>query len=156
MNILSLIVWLGLLIGNCQTSPAWKGIAIFKSTRADVERLLGKPTESCKAACQYETEAEGIFVRYSDERCKPGDANALDIPQDTVVSITVYLKIKPKLRDLNLDLSKFTKTKDPELMGHLIYTNTESGITYEVSEKGRVLSILSFGRAEDIRTLRCH
>ena len=155
MSILSVTVWLGLLIVNCQNTASWKGINVFRSTRADVERVLGSPKESCKLACDYDTKSEAVFVRYSDERCKPGDTNALDVPQHTVLSVTLYPRVKARLRDLKLDLSKFKKTKDPELQGYSTYTNVETGVTYEVSDKNMVLSIQWFGAAKDIEALRC-
>jgi hypothetical protein len=111
--------------------------------------------ESCKLACDYDTKAEAVFIRYSDERCKAGNTDAFDIPKDTVLSITVYPRVKARLRDLKLDLSKFTKTKDPELQGYTTYTNMETGVTYEVSDKNMVLSVQWFGAAKDIEALRC-
>lgn len=130
-----------------------KGIMLFKSTRADVERVLGPPTEACNLSCDYKTEFETVFVRYSDERCKSGDSNPLDIPQGTVITVKMYPKTNPKLRDLKLN--SFTKTKDPELPGHSIYTNMETGVTYEVSDKEIIISVEWFGSAKQIRDLRC-
>jgi len=155
MTILYAAVWLLLLIGSSQYSPGWKEIRTFRSTRADVERVLGSPTHSCQLTCDYESNSETVFIRYSDERCKPGNTDGFDIPPDTVLSVTVYPKRKVKLPDLKLDLTKFSKTKDPELQGYSTYTNMESGVTYEVSDKNRVLSVQWFGAAKDIEALRC-
>jgi hypothetical protein len=144
-----------LLSSNCQDDAIPKGIVLFKSTRADVEKALGAPTESCNLTCDYKTEVETIFVRYSDERCKSGDSNAFDVPRSTVITVKVYPTKNPSLRDLKLDSKNFTKTNDPELAGHSIYTNMELGVTYEVSDKEMILSVEWFGSAKEIKRLQC-
>lgn len=148
-------LWIALISNYSQSTGAWKGLTPLHSTRGDVERVLGAPTEACTELCNYQTKTENVSVRYSDERCKPGEANPLNIPSNVVVSMTVYPEVKPALRDLRLNLKKFTKTKDPELQGHSIYTNTEQGVTYEVSDRNRVLSIEWFGAAKDRHKKRC-
>jgi hypothetical protein len=155
MTIIELVFWLSLFVGNYQNSAVWNGIVLFHSTRGDVDRKLGPPTESCNEVCDYDTKTEGIFVRYSGERCPRGDAGALNVSPNTVISIKVYPLVKQKLKDLKLDMTKFTKTRDPELHGYSTYTNAEAGITYEVSDKNRVLSVEWFGSAKDLKALRC-
>lgn len=155
MNIIQLALWIGLLISNSQNSAPWKGIVLFQCTRADVERRLGPPTESCRHACDYDTKTGGVFVRYSAERCASGDPGPLNVPPNTVIGVKVYPLVKPRLRDLKLNMSKFTKTNDPELHGYSTYTNAETGVTYEISDKNRVLSIEWFGSAKDIQAMRC-
>jgi len=59
----------------------------------------------------------------------------------TVVTIIVYPSVKPKLKDLRLNHKRFTKSKDPELTGYWTYTSGREGISYEVSNTGRVLSV---------------
>lgn len=155
MSIIQIILWMALFHGGTHDSRGWKGIVPLHSTRADVERRLGPPTEPCIAGCDYDTKREGVFVRYSGERCATGDANPLNIPPNTVISVTVYPAVKPRLSDLKLSMRKFTRTKDPELNGYSTYTNEEIGVTYEVSDKHRVLSIEWFGSSKDITILRC-
>jgi len=155
MSIIQIILWMALFGGGTHDSRGWKGIVPLNSTRADVERLLGPPTEPCSIGCDYDTEREGVSVRYSGERCAAGDGNPLNVPPNTVISITVYPAVKPRLLDLKLRMRKFTRTKDPELNGYSTYTNEESGVTYEVSDKKRVLSIQWFGSSRDIRNSRC-
>lgn len=155
MSIIELLLWLSLFVGNSQNSAVWNGIVLFQFTRADVDRLLGPPTESCNQVCDYNTKTEGVFVRYSGERCARGDAGALNVPPNTVISVKVYPIVKKRLKDLKVDMRKFTKTQDPELHGYSTYTNLEAGVTYEVSDKNRVLSVEWFGSAKEIRALRC-
>jgi hypothetical protein len=94
-------------------------------------------------------------VQYSDEACKKGDANPMNIPPDTVVSVTVYPHAETRLRELKLDRKKFKKINDPELHGYSTYTSRELGVAYEVSDKNMILSIEWFGSAKEIDALRC-
>lgn len=155
MTILKFVLCVFLTSSGPQTTNGWKGILALQSTREEVERILGSPTGSCTEVCHYETKTEGVFVRYSDRRCNSSEATPLNIPSNTVVSVTVYPEVKIRLRDLKLNMRKFKRTNDPELKGYSTYTNLEAGIAYEVSDKGRVLSIEWFGSAQSIQALRC-
>jgi hypothetical protein len=155
MSILKVAIWFFLLTNGLQTTDGFRGILPLQSTREEVERVLGSPTESCTEVCHYETKTEGVFVRYSERRCNSSEATPLNIPSNTVVSVTVYPEVKTRLQDLKLNMRKFKRTKDPELNGYSTYTNVEAGITYEVSDKSLVLSIEWFGSAQNIQALRC-
>lgn len=63
--------------------------------------------------------------------------------------MTVYSEVKPRLRDLKLNMRKFTRTNNPELGGYATYTNAEIG-GYEVSDQQLVTSVEWFGSAKDI------
>ena len=155
MKIIILILWFAVTTDSSQIFKAWKGIAPLHSSREEVERVLGSPTGSCTDVCHYQTRTESVFVRYSAERCTQAEANPLDVPPNTVISVTVYSEVKPRLRDLKLNMKKFTKNKNPELRGYATYTNSENGVSYEVSDQQLVLSVEWFGSAKDIQTLRC-
>ena len=155
MKIILLVLGLALVIDSPQINKGWKGIAPLRSTRSDVERVLGSPTTSCTEVCHYQTKTESVFVHYSVERCARRELHPLNIPPNTVLTVLVYSEAKPRLRDLRLNMKKFMKTNDPELNGYATYTNGEAGVAYEVSDKGLVLSVEWFGSANDIHSLRC-
>jgi hypothetical protein len=155
MKIMILVLWLALTTDNPQISKGWKEIAPLHSTREEVERVLGSPTGSCTDVCHYQTGTESVFVRYSAERCGQSEVNPLDLPPNSVISVTVYSEVKPRLRDLKLNMRKFTRTMNPELRGYATYTNAEIGVSYEVSDQQVVLSVEWFGSAKDIQALRC-
>lgn len=149
------ILYLALVSFSSQHDRGWKGILPLHSARADVEQLLGPPTEPCKDGCDYDTKNEGVFVRYSIGVCADGGPNAWNVSPNTVISLSVYPTARPKLSDLRLNLKKFTKTKDPELHGYSTYTNEAEGVTYSVSDDGTVTGVYWFGSSKDSRTLRC-
>ena len=73
---LSLTVVLG---GSCE-AKSWRGIVPLKSTRADVERLLGKPGKYNR----YQFENERVSFDYSNGRCEGSDHCLCLVPADTV------------------------------------------------------------------------
>ncbi len=145
-------ICLALIVSKILTpSPldGWKGILPLHSTRADVERQLGLPSTPCQGGCTYKGQTESVTIVYSTEPCGPGDHNRWRVPVGTVVTVIVYPVVKPKLKDLKRNLKKFTKTKDPELAGHWVYTNHNEGVSYEVSKTGSVLSFEWFPANKD-------
>jgi hypothetical protein len=131
----------------------WRRIVPLRTTRAAVERRLGKPRGG-----YHELKTERAFVVYSGGRgCAGGEG--WDVPRDTVVQIVVTPKTRLRLPALRLDLKKFEKSADPEVPTHALYTDKEAGLSYEVFEgggadDGLVLHIQYDPPAKDER-LRC-
>src|ERR1700720_1961854 len=50
-------------------SNAWRGLVPLRSTRADVERLLGPPMVLVAGSYSYETKEEKVRVLYSEGSC---------------------------------------------------------------------------------------
>jgi hypothetical protein len=132
----------------------WKGIVPLRSTRSEVEYQLGKPVATCEYTCTYETPNERVSIVYSTDPCGLGDQNRWRVMTGTVVTVIVYPTEKPRLKDLRLNLRRFSKTKNPELAGYWVYTNEREGISYEVSNTGRVLSVEWFPASKD-NSLNC-
>ncbi len=138
-------------------AKAWRRIVPLHSTRAEVERRLGKPNARSK---HYEFRTERAFIIYSTGvACVQGPATEWNVPPDTVLSIVVTPKVKLRLAALRLDLRKYQKTPDPEVPTHVNYRNEAEGLTYEVFEgggadNGLILHIKFEPAAQDQR-LRC-
>ena len=66
----------------------WKGLTPLKSTRSDVEKILGKPRKVVPGPVIYENESERVDVAYARDRCESwnGDWN---MPTNTVIRIEV-------------------------------------------------------------------
>jgi len=120
----------------------WRGIVPLRSTRADVERTLGKPNAPYG---RYKIENEEADIGYSGDRCD----NGWNVPRDTVIRILVSLSGKRRLSEFNLDMNKFKKWSDTHLIGNTYYTNRDEGVTYRVLENGVVLSIYYEPTTED-------
>jgi hypothetical protein len=105
--------------------------------------------------CKYETKSEVVFVGYSGEPCPNNDDNRWRVRGETVISVTVNLEERAKLSRLKLNLRKFIRTMDPELNGYSTYSNEEMGVTYSVTDKGRVYSIHWFPNLKDDKAFQC-
>ncbi len=106
----------------------WRGIVPLVSTRADVERLLGRPMEqSLPYISFFDLKDESVRVVYSEGRCKPGIAGEWDVPPDTVLRIDVTLKKELFLKDIQMDMSKYKKIGHLHIRGQLTYSNADEG-----------------------------
>lgn len=132
-------------------SKEWRGIVPLHSMRADVERVLGAPTEPRGSV--YKTQTENVSIWYADEPCKKGVSELWNVPRGTVLSITIYPKTKPCVADLRLDESKYKREANAHLQGITYFTNDEEGIRIETFE-GKVNSITYTPAAKD-SDLRC-
>ena len=127
----------------------WRGIIPLRSTRADVERLLGPPEPGYNSV--YLTRSERISVSYSEGPCDYG----WQVPPDTVISFSVYPKNPSKFADVRLDEGKYEKRRDIHMESTYYYINKEEGINYTVEVgEGVVTGIEYFPSAKD-NYLRC-
>jgi hypothetical protein len=135
----------------------WRGIAPLRSTRADVEKLLGRPVPESKAldAATYKTKSERVFVLYSTGACDVKPGNGWNVPRGTVISISVEPNVKPKLTDLKLDESKYDKARDPEVLFITYYTNEEEGISIEVNTEEGTVTTFRYSPMSKDNHLRC-
>lgn len=121
-------------------AKGWRGILPLRSTRRDVERIIGSP--STAGGSSYETPDERVFVDYSDGPCEKGWPYGWNVAADTVVTITVSPKIKAGLATLNLDESRYEKWQAGHISNIFHYTNRELGLDLEVDEfRGEVISV---------------
>jgi len=102
----------------------WRGIAPLRSTRADVERLLGRPES--ESGSVYVTEGERVSVTYSLRPCDYG----WQVPPGTVVSFFVHPKQPPTLADLKLDEKKYERRRDLHIEHVFYYIDRAAGINY--------------------------
>lgn len=129
--ILALVVFEGYVF-----SKPWRGIVPLVSTRADVERLLGKPND----LGLYELNGEAASVIYSDGPCQ-GSYRSLEkvnckclVAKDTVLSIFVEPRQFLKFTGLGIAKPKFTRTAIVSGPGMFSYSDLTEGIVYSVDE----------------------
>jgi hypothetical protein len=128
----------------------WMGIIPLHSSNADVVEKLGFPNGG--PLITYRFDKVNIDIVYSSsEPCHSG----WNVPAGTVLRITLHIKqdSRPKLSELNLDLSQYEKRNDIELLDIAYYENKKKGITYVVW-RDEVQSIY-YGPSEDDNNLRC-
>jgi hypothetical protein len=119
-----------LTMTNYCPAKAWRGIIPLKSTRADVERLLGPSTGVLPT---YYLSDSTVYFGYSSCRCgEKCKSDGWNVPPDTVIVIRVGMKGVVKLADLNIDLTNFKKLPgDEDVPGSVVYKNEEEGFAIE-------------------------
>lgn len=130
----------------------WHGIIPLHSTRSDVLRILGEPNSKYD---RYLIDGEEATIIYSRGPCLSG----WNVPSDTVMLISVTLKLRTKLSDLKINLDKYQRFRDPFVTAHVFYANREEGVRYEVyegvTERGNVLQIYYEPTSKDEILFRC-
>lgn len=124
-NLIPLSILLLMLVVNIRAKE-WRGIVPLHSTRADVVKILGLHSLS---GDRYELENETVSILYSDGPCRTGGWN---VPKDTVIDITIEPDDDITLSDLHLDLSKYTKKRDHEILDAYYYADDSKGFRVAV------------------------
>jgi hypothetical protein len=132
----------------------WRGITPLRSTRAEVERILGRSPDASGSWAIYQTEKEAISILFaSGPPCGTNAENEWRVPRGTVISITVSPKTVVLLTTLNIDESKFEKFRDPHKLNRIEYRNRDEGQSISVVDN-EVSSVTYFAAAKDL-ALRC-
>jgi len=143
----SILVFLLALCGLTVNAEPWRGIVPLKSTRSDVERLLGKPQPGGIASyATYKLETEEVRVVYADRKmCPRPDRCDCRVPDDTVRHIVVRLKTPIKFSSLELDNSKFHPIVNPENANNVAYSNSEAGLMYVGAKREDLVLYIQYG-----------
>jgi hypothetical protein len=118
--------------------PDWRQITPLRSTRVEVERLLGTSTKPYSA--KYTLEEGNLFIEYSTGPCTPLRKGGWNVPKDVVVQMSFSPNVKNSVSTLKLDPRRFRKVIDDHVGGVIYYINDELGLTYEV-QGGKVDAI---------------
>ncbi|HEV2705414.1 MAG TPA: hypothetical protein VGV59_05790 [Pyrinomonadaceae bacterium] len=133
----------------------WRGITPLRSTRSDVECLLGAPADPTKEhAAVYKLDNEVVLIIYaSGQPCGRDASSGWQVPRDTVVEITVSPKSEIRFSDLQIEMSKYQKTTELHRADNIIYTNKDEGESINVF-LDKVTYFTYFPAAKDTH-LRC-
>jgi hypothetical protein len=123
---------------SCCQAQDWRKIGPLKSTRADVEAMLG-PAEGGYAAV-YQLKEGSLSIEYSSGPCRPERKGGWNVPENVVVSVSFSPKHPRRISSFKLDPKKFRKEIGQHVGGVIYYINDDEGITYEV-QSGKVDAI---------------
>lgn len=137
----------------------WRNqIILFQSTKADVERLLGKPIGQ-NYGVTYKLKDGILYLDYYDfDHCKSqGRFEAdWDLPEWTVAEITYLPDHPPQFAALKPDLKKFRKARlSPHVPDMISYVSEELGIEYTLEGDGRTLHSIRYFPGKQYASLRC-
>lgn len=144
-----LSIFVALILTQISEAKDWRGIVPLRSTRADVERLLGAPEKDSRGV--YRTDSERITVFYAERLCDYG----WKVPLGAVISFSVYPKNPPKIADLKLDESKYVKRRDNHIESIYYYINEKEGINYTVDVQAGVVTSIEYYPAAKDNSKRC-
>lgn len=131
----------------------WKGLVPLRSTRRDVEALLGPPATA--GGSSYQTNEATVYVGYSDGPCEKGWPYGWNVDKDTVVSIAVSPKEPIMFTELSLDKNKYLQSRDGHINTRVLYANYGEGITVVVDEiTGKVRSF-TYHPTDSQQKLQC-
>ncbi len=149
---MKLLVFLGchlLLLVSSIYSATWNGITPLRSSRADVERILGRENEHG----YYQTAEGKVRILYGAD-VKDADTCWGRASKDVVTEIAVDLDAPWKFEKLGIDMSKFKKVVSPENSDSAQFTDWKSGIAYVVElQDGLVYSIYYYPNESDCRSI---
>jgi len=135
----------------------WRGLIPLRSTRADVERLLGQAKDSVDRTLIYKTPAETVHVLYSEGPCTRNGSGQWRVPADTVIHIRVYPQKTTLLEDLHVDVSKYRRKPDPNIPNWTFYLSDKDGLIIQTkleNDREEVM-IVTYGPTEEDAQLRC-
>ncbi|MDX6531229.1 MAG: hypothetical protein QOH41_3519 [Blastocatellia bacterium] len=121
------------------------------STRADVEKLLGRPTLEDSG---YETDGERVQISYASGGCQEGLPTGWKVPTDTVVTISVSSTDDMKLADVLVAGRNYDQIYSVHMPQLIDYVDVPEGVSYTAID-GSVQSITYFGSEADDKKLRC-
>jgi len=132
-------------------AQGWRGIVPLHSTRSDVERLVGSPTES--NGLTYSLKTEQVTIYYSTSRCIKGWPYGWDVAPDVVIGITAFQKMKLKVDQLGIDLTSYTKSENAET-GRSGYTDKNAGVSIGLKPDGDI-DVIEYGPSAKDDYLLC-
>jgi hypothetical protein len=134
----------------------WRGIVPLHSTRAEVEKLLGPPTEQqTEFSVVYRTENETVIIYYARGLpCGIGEKySQWRVPAGTVESIFITPNMSSPLSKLTIDESKYKKKSGGHRAEDVYYINEQDGETIRVFNN-EVMDI-TYSPAAGDEHLRC-
>ena len=131
-----------------ERSAEWKhGITLFQSTKADVEKLFGKPIGE-NYGVTYKLRDGTLYLDYHDfDHCKSKGAfdARWNLPEWTVTEIEFRPDYELAFRSLHLDLRRFRRAHlNPGVPDLVSYVDDHDGVEYTVESDGTLNSVRYF------------
>jgi hypothetical protein len=132
------------------TAREYRGIVPLQSTRADVERLIGRPNEEHG----YVFDGERVLITYSERKgCEEGLPRGWNVSTDTVLEVAVFFDAEITLGDVLIRGRAFDEIRAVRTQ-HVFYVDNQEGVRYKTLG-GFVEATTYFGSEADDKKLRC-
>ena len=147
LSILLLLIFLDMR----SQSNRWRRITPLQSTCEDVKEIL--KVDKCKfPISEYTLPDFKVMVTFENETCDT-EPRAWRVRKGTVTSLAVSPRHEMLPSELDLDLSKYRKRDDGDIVGVEHYDNEDDGISVELY-RGYVLNLFLHPRKSEA-ALRC-
>ncbi len=128
------------------TAKDWQGIVPLRSTKSQVQKLLGNPNELGR----YEIGNQRVSILYSEGPCESSyqllakpNCECL-VGKDTVLRITVTFDLPVKVANFSLDKSKYERTVVYGYRPTATYADFADGIVYTIRESDDVVTNIDY------------
>jgi hypothetical protein len=127
MRVLTLLLAVILLLTWNGKSNCWRGLTPLHSTCDDVKRALD--VETCAAPISNYTLPDfRVMVEFENKTCDR-EPRAWRVSPGTVTAITVSPRKEVLPSEFGIDLSKYDRREDDEIVGVVHYESREEGVT---------------------------
>jgi hypothetical protein len=151
MRFAILPILLSLLITPANPSNCWRGITPLRSTCEDVKKNLKIDTCSVPLT-RYTVPEMRVRIELSMGDCDKAP-QGWRVPKGTVTAIILSPQIPMVPSQLGLDISKYEKREDGEILGIEHYTSEEDGVSVDMYA-GVIQNVFLYPRKAD-EALRC-
>lgn len=145
-------VWL-LVNGNVVAGKEWQGIVPLKSTRADVERILGAQKESTEWISYYKLANQIVVVHFEADRCDTETGKfgyGWNVPAGTVTSIALIPRGTHRVEEYK-SATNFAVSDDGA--GFVHYRDESAGLAIETYKN--VVTLVEYSPEAAQQNLRC-
>jgi hypothetical protein len=126
--IVVLILACAALHGQPSIEQGWKGLRLYKNSRADVERVLKQKGEKLEPGFTvYRTEEWNVLVRYWEKPCveRKTALGRYKIQPGTLIDLEVgFFKPTVPISELKWEKSKYEAAPDPHYLDVIHYFNS--------------------------------
>lgn len=118
--------------GYSQQIQDWWDLIALESTRAEVEKLIGKPDKYFETSGTYRTEVGRFHVWYSKGGCRKNvEGLQYNIPARRLTGILFYPKTSLPLEYYVSNIKDFQKQESPARDGRYLYTSPDETLIFE-------------------------
>lgn len=131
---------------NGRSSNSWRGLLPLKSTRTDVEALMGKANWSFGSTSTYDISCGRLNVVYSKGSCELTEVQRWNVPQDVVIRMEFAPRTVVRIKDLNLPANRYTQQQQLHPENWVEYRNIQDGILINAlrDKKGDTVAIITY------------
>ena len=140
------------VMGNVVIAKDWRGIVPLKSTRIDVERLLGVPNKASKWSSYYNLSSEIVVLQFQSTACD-NEVGKFGLGWNVPPGIVVGIGVIPKGIHRREEYLLSNEFKVDENAGFIYYTDEAAGLSIETYQS--LVTLVDYYPGTRDEPLRC-